>query len=219
MTYFKGGNMSDKLDLKKENKQLYNPSKIEPSIVDIPEFKFLMIDGTGLLSTGYKNSIQVLFGVSYKIKFSVKKEKGIDYGVMPLEGLWWADDMADFEKGEKEKWLWTLMIRQPDFIKEGDVKKAVMEFKNKNDIKEIENLRYEKYCEGVSAQIMHIGPFSEEHENIMRIHELIKTNGGKFDGCVNKHHEIYLSDIRKSAPEKLKTILRQPFVKLVNGIE
>jgi hypothetical protein len=88
-----------------------------------------------------------------------------------------------------------------------------MEFKNKNDIKEIENLRYEKYDEGVSAQIMHIGPFSEEHENIMRINELIKTNCGKFDGCVNKHHEIYLSDIRKSTSEKLKTILRQPFEK------
>ncbi len=204
--------MADKLDLKKDYKKFYNPSSRVPEIVDVPKFKFLMIDGMGLRNAGYHAAIQALFGVSYKIKFTYKKEKGIDYAVMPLEGLWWADNMDDFITGNKDNWKWTLMIMQPDFVNKDMIDNAIIEQKKKNSMSELDMLRFETFKEGKSAQIMHIGAFSEEHSNIMKIHKLIEENGGKFDGKKQKHHEIYLSDFRKTSPEKLKTVLRQPFI-------
>jgi hypothetical protein len=205
--------MPDKIDLKKEYKKLYNPSDKTPEIIEVPEFKFLMIDGKGIDNEEFQFSIQALFGVSYKVKFMIKKEKSIDYVVMPLEGLWWADSMNDFLNGNKETWKWTLMIMQPDFVKEEIIHKAIKEVKNKKSIASLDNLRFEKYEEGISGQIMHVGPFSEEHQNIVRIHKLIEESGGKFNGKIQKHHEIYLNDFRKTTPEKLKTVLRQPFNK------
>lgn len=205
--------MADKIDLKKEYKKFYNPSSKEPEIIEAPEFKFLMIDGMGIGNEEYQLSIQALFGVSYKTKFMIKKERGIDYSVMPLEGLWWADDMNDFINNKKESWKWTLMIMQPDFVTNEIIQKAIKEVKNKKNNERLDYLRLENYKEGLSGQIMHIGPYSDEHQNILKIHKLIKENDGKFDGKIKKHHEIYLSDFRKTAPEKLKTVLRQPFIK------
>ncbi len=205
--------MTDKIDLKKEYKKFYNPSGKAPEIVEVPEFKYLMIDGQGIGNEEYQFSIQALFGVSYKTKFMIKKERGIDYSVMPLEGLWWAENMDDFINNKKESWKWTLMIMQPDFVTAEIIQKAIKEVKTKKNNERLDYLRLENYKEGLSGQIMHIGPYSEEHENIMRIHKLIEENGGKFDGKKNRHHEIYLSDFRKTVPEKLKTVLRQPFSK------
>ena len=205
--------MQNKIDLKKEYKKLYNPSSKAPEIIDVPNFKFLMIDGKGIENEEYQSSIQALFNVSYKTKFIIKKDKNIDYTVMPLEGLWWADDMNDFINNKKDKWKWTLMIMQPDFVSNEIILKAIDEVKKKNEIKRLEYLRLEDYKEDLSCQIMHIGPYSEEHQNIIKIHKLIEENNGKFNGKTNKHHEIYLSDFRKTAPEKLKTILRQPFIR------
>lgn len=203
----------EKIDYKKEYKKIYNPSKKEPEIIDVPNFQFLMIDGIDARPENkeFQSAIEALFSISFKVKFISKNKLNKDYVVMPLEGLWWADDMDNFEKGKKENWKWTLMIMQPNFITIEIIDAAVSELKKKKNNNSINLLRLEKFKEGNSAQIMHIGPFSEEHENILKLHNLIKKKDGKYNGHVQKHHEIYLSDFRKCAPEKLKTILRQPF--------
>jgi len=200
-----------KVDLKKELKQFYKP-KIVPEIITVPPMNFLMIDGKGAIGGPiFQEAIEALFSVSYKTKFLAKKSIEFDYTVMPLEGLWWADNMDDFEKGNKDNWNWTLMIMQPEQIADEMISSSVTEVKKKKDNKSLAHLRFETYNEGMAAQIMHIGPFSEEHENIMKLHTLIKDHGGSFDGKIHKHHEVYLSDFRKVDPEKMKVVLRQPF--------
>jgi hypothetical protein len=137
----------------------------------------------------------------------VKKAQGLDYAVMPLEGLWWADDPTVFISGDKDQWQWTLMILQPEFITPELVDAARAEVGKKKDFPLLNNLRFSAWCEGEAAQMLHVGPFSEEHLTITRLHTFIKEKGYHLCG---KHHEIYLSDPRRTAPEKLKTILRQP---------
>ena len=207
--------MNSKLDLKKKYRELYSPPGKDPVVVDVPPLKYLMIDGINAEpeSEGFQNGIQALFSVSYKTKFISKKQLGSDYVVMPLEGLWWADDMNDFTAGKKETWRWTLMILQPGFVTPGLIDSAIDASGGKAPEKSLEKLRLEELCEGLSAQIMHIGPYSEEHSNIMKIHEFIRSKNGSFEGTIQKHHEIYLSDFRKTPPERLKTVLRQPFVR------
>lgn len=205
--------MSIKIDFKKELKEFYRPS-VKPVLIKVPSFQFLMINGNDARpeSEGFQNAITALFGVSYKAKFISKKELEKDYTVMPLEGLWWADDMDDFINGNKENWKWTLMIFQPEFMNQTIIDEAVSVVRKKNDISSLDQLRLENYEEGLTAQIMHIGPFSEEHKNILKIHQLIEDNGGRFNGKIHKHHEIYLSDFRRADPAKMKTILRQPYI-------
>ena len=205
----------NKMDLRKELKEYYNSSKKQPKIVDVPEWQFLMIDGMDATpeSKGFQEAIQTLFSLSYKIKFKYKKAGTIDYRVMPLEGLWWADDMDDFINGKKENWKWTLMIMQPDFVRSEDLDESIESASKKDPSLPYDRIRLEKFKEGLSAQILHIGPFYEEHENIMRVHGLIESENGTFDGQVQKHHEIYLSDFRRTAPEKLRTVIRQSFHK------
>ena len=206
--------MEKKLDLKKELRELYRPPGKAPVIVEVPVLRYLMIDGMGAEpgNEKFQNAIQALFSVSYKSKFISKKEIGTDYVVMPLEGLWWADDMNDFVAGRKELWRWTLMIMQPEFIEAVMIEKAIEASQGKAPPDALGKLRLDGLDEGMSGQIMHVGPYSEEHDNIMKIHGLILDKGGHFDGKEQKHHEIYLSDFRKTAPEKLKTVLRQPFL-------
>lgn len=205
-----------KIDYIKEYKELYKVSKNKISIVSVPKMRYLMIDGQGDPNTSkeYKEAIETLYPVSYTLKFMVKKSPmAIDYRVGPLEGLWWANDMKTFSK-DKSAWLWTAMILQPNFITSKMVDEAIKELKNKKkNIPAISKLRLEYYLENQSAQTLYIGPYSEEGPTIKKIHEHIKSIGGKFDGKNQKHHEIYLSDPRRSAPEKLKTIIRQPFIK------
>ncbi|MCW4000664.1 MAG: GyrI-like domain-containing protein [Candidatus Bathyarchaeota archaeon] len=197
----------EKIDFKKELKQLYNPSAKEVSIVDVPDMNFLMIDGEGSpASPAYTTAVQTLFPLAYALKFAVKKARGIDYGVMPLEGLWWMDDMTQFSVDRKDEWKWTAMIMQPKYVTQADFKAAMEQVKKKN-LPAIDKVRFETYHEGKAAQIMHIGPFSEEGPNVQKIHDAIKNSGHQLSG---KHHEIYLGDPRKTAPEKLKTVLRQP---------
>jgi hypothetical protein len=203
----------EKIDLKKKYRQFYHPSSTAPEIVDIPEFQYLMIDGIGMDfgNETSQDAIQALFGVAFKIKFLSKEERGIDYGVMPLEGLWWADDMNDFINGNRVKWRWTYMIMQPEFVTSDLLRAAIEEVKKSKTNTALERLRLEGYPEGISAQIMHIGSFAKEHPNIMKVHQFIEDNQGTFEDRRRKHHEIYLSDFRKTAPGKMKTILRQPF--------
>jgi hypothetical protein len=203
----------EKLDLKKEFKDYFKPSSKEPQLVVVPNWQFLMIDGINAKpeSQDFQQAIQLLFSLSYKIKFSYKKLGEVDYKVMPLEGLWWADDINDFVEGKKENWKWTMMIMQPEFITPKDLTNAIDIAHKKDPSLPFEKIRLENFEEGNCVQIMHIGPFSEEHANIMKIHSKIKELNGSFDGKIQKHHEIYLSDFRRTAPEKLRTILRQPF--------
>jgi hypothetical protein len=196
-----------KVDLKKELKALYNPSAKEVTIVEVPDMNFLMINGEGApASQQYIEAVQTLFPLAYALKFMVKKGRGVDYAVMPLEGLWWMDDMAQFSVERKDEWKWTAMIMQPKYVTEADFKAAVEQVRKKK-LPALDKVRFECFHEGKAAQIMHIGPFSAEAANIQRIHAAIKTSGHELSG---KHHEIYLSDPSKTAPEKLKTVLRQP---------
>lgn len=200
-----------KIDYKKEWKHLYRPSAKEVSVVDVPEMNFLMIDGAGdpNNSQDFQDAVEALFSLSYTLKFMIKKgEQAVDYGVMPLEGLWWAEDMAQFDINDKSNWLWTLLIMQPEFVTPGLVAEAAAQVKKKKNLAALPEVRFESYAEGQAAQILHIGPFSEEGPTIARLHKFIAENGYALAG---KHHEIYLSDIRRAAPEKWKTVIRQPF--------
>ena len=203
-----------KIDLKKENKELYNQSTNEVSIVDVPKMNYLMIDGQGdpNNSKEYQDAMEALFPVSFKVKFISKKEKSQDYVVMPLEGLWWVENMEDFSIEDKSSWKWTAMIRQPDFITYDMIKQAMEEVEAKKNPEALSKIRFESLKEGLSAQIMHIGPYSEEGATVEKLHNFIKENGHEFDGSKpgEKHHEIYISDMRRTKPERLKTIIRQP---------
>ena len=198
----------DKIDLKSELKFLYKPSAREVVEVDVPAFKFLMIDGNGNPNTSreYKQAVEAPYSVSYAIKFVLKRKKGLDYVVMPLEGLWWADDLASFNRDEKDSWKWTMMIMQPPEASKELVQASITSVRDKKDLPGLEKVRFAQFKEGRSAQIMHIGPFSEEGPTIRRVHDYIASRSA----LRGKHHEIYLSDIRKAAPERWKTIIRQP---------
>jgi len=199
----------EKIDYKKELKQFYQPSAKKVEIVDVPRMAFLMVDGKGDPNTsqGFQEAVEVLFGLSYTLKFMIKKGKeGIDYAVMPLEGLWWVDDMTQFSVERRNDWKWTVMMMQPEFVTHDLIDKAIEQAQKKKPV-DFSKVRFEPFAEGRSAQILHMGPFSEEGPTVEKIHRFIRENGFTLTG---KHHEIYLSDIRKSAPEKWKTIIRQP---------
>lgn len=150
-----------------------------------------------------------MYAISYAIKFSVKKDRGIDYGVMPLEGLWWADDMSLFTTS-KDIWKWTAMIMQPEYVTPAIFKSDLEQVAKKKKLPALSKARFRNFHEGKSAQIMYIGPYSDEGPTIQKIHEFLRERGYTFDGLAQKHHEIYLGDPRRTAPEKLKTIIRQP---------
>lgn len=191
---------------------LYRASP-EPQLVDVPSMLFLMVDGEGDPNTSaeYREAIEALFGTSYGLKFALKKARGLQYTVSPLEGLWWAPDMESFGFGRKADWLWTAMIRQPDEVSAEEFESVRAEVQRKKPSKAIAKIRLERMREGTAAQVMHIGPYSAEGPTIERLHAFIHAHGGTFDGRKQKHHEIYLGDPRRAAPEKLRTVIRQPF--------
>lgn len=203
-----------KIDLKKEFKELYSGKK-SPSVVTVPEQKIISIEGKGDpgKSEEYMDAIQTLYPVAYSMKFISKLSYKKDYVVMPLEGLWWADDMSDFISGKRDNWKWKLFIVQPRFITKSIFNTAVKEVEKKKKPVAIKKIAFEKIKEGKSAQIVHVGPYSEEGPTVQKLHDFIESEGGKFTGNSQLHHEIYLGDPRKTAPEKLKTIIRQPFTK------
>lgn len=197
-----------KIDFKKTLKELYAPKSKEFVLVDVPKMKFIMIDGHGVPGgTIYSDAVSWLYSVSYPLKFMSKQLLERDYVVPPLEGLWWAEDMSAFTQDRKEEWLWSMMIMQPDWISEDMFEQAVEKAIKKLGQKP-KTLRLESFEEGLSAQILHIGPYSSEGPTLAYLHdEFMPANGLDWNG---QHHEIYLGDPRKTAPEKLKTILRQP---------
>lgn len=200
-----------KLDLKKELKHLYNPSAKNVVIEDVPPMNFLMLDGHGDPNTApeYAAAVEALYALAYALKFKVKKSKdGIDFAVMPLEGLWWVEDMTQFDIRNKGAWQWTMMIMQPEHVTAALFADALREVAEKKKLPALSRVRFERFAEGRAAQIMHLGPYAAEGPTVARLHDYIHTNGHTRSG---KHHEIYLGDPRKTAPEKLRTVIRQPF--------
>ena len=175
-----------------------------------------MVDGQGVpnpeLTPAYQQALEALYGVSYKVKFASKKELEKDYVVPPLEGLWWAEDMTFFTTNrDKSKWQWRMMIMQPDWITQEMIEAGTAVVKKQKDLPALEKLRFETYEEGLSVQIMHVGAYDDEGPTLAKLHDkFMPENGFDFNG---HHHEIYLSDPRRVAPEKLKTVLRQPVKK------
>jgi hypothetical protein len=199
----------EKVDLKKELKELYG-AKAKPQLVDVPELKFLMIDGAGDPNgnPAFEAAVQLLYGLSYTIKFELKKSgKGPDYTVMPLEGLWWLTKGKKFEMGQREDWIWTLMIVQPDPVTLEMVNSAKGKLRKKDPSMMVEDCRLESFHEGKSVQMLHIGPYKTEPETVQVMHAFMAEKGLQHRG---KHHEIYLSDPRRTDSSKLKTILRYP---------
>jgi hypothetical protein len=199
------------IDLKKELKQFYNASSKAPSIVDVPLQNYIMIDGMGdpVTAPSYMEAMQALYSVSYAVKFMVKRGPiAVDYKVMPAEGLWWMDDMTMFSLENKNVWKWTMMIMQSaQYVTKELFAQAVEQIAKKKKLPGLQKLRFENFHEGLSAQILHLGPYTSEGPTVQLLHNYIKDSGYKLRG---KHHEIYFSDPERTAPEKLKTIIRQP---------
>ncbi len=201
-----------KIDLVREFKEPYAPGR-EPATVEVPVFSFLMVDGHGdpNVAPGYGHAVEALYSVSYTLKFALKRgPEGLDYRVMPLEGLWWVPDMSAFTIEDKSAWDWTMMIRQPEQVDEDLFEQALAKATRKKELPAANLLRLERFAEGLAAQVMHIGPYSAEGPTIQRLHAFIADQGYERAG---KHHEIYLSDPRRAAPGKMKTVLRQPMAK------
>lgn len=193
--------------------RLYKASAKKAEIVDVPAMDFLMIDGVGDPngSRSYTDALEALYSLSYTLKFALKQAEAVNYRVAPLEGLWWSDDMDAFVSPARNAWRWTMMIAQPSVVTQAWVERALEEVQRKKNPAALSLVRFERYHEGLAAQIMHIGPYSAEAPTIQRLHDFIRAQGGVFDGHVQKHHELYLGDPRRAAPEKLKTVIRQPF--------
>lgn len=199
----------EKVDFKKELKHLYRPSPKVPVVVDVPKMNFLMVDGRGNPNTSeeYRDAIEALYGLSYPVKFALKKAGILDYTVMPLEGLWWIEGSEEFDPDKKENWQWTSMIMQPDLVTNDMVVETIDYVKEKKDLAALSKVRLESFHERLSVQIMHIGPWSAEAPTIQRLHDFAEEQGYTLRG---RHHEIYLGDPRRTTPEKLKTVIRQP---------
>ena len=203
-----------KVDFKKTLKALYGPSAKDFSVVTVPTMNYMMVDGEGNpnTSTEYAEAITTLYSVAYTLKFQSKLQKDRDYVVPPLEGLWWADDLNAYRNRTKDNWKWTMMIMVPDWLKKTDVDEAIKKAHKKNPELHGEQIRFESLTEGLSVQIMHIGSYDDETPTLLRLHdEWLPQNGYKE---TLKHHEIYIGDPRKTNPSRLKTVLRQPVIKI-----
>jgi hypothetical protein len=201
-----------KRDYKKDLKDLYNPSAKEVAIVDVPDMLFLMIDGIGdpNHSAAYQQAVEALYSLAYTLKFQLKKGHGLDYVVLPLEGLWWTPDMREFSVDHKENWHWTMLIGQPEEVTTEEYQRALIQAQHKKENPAVSQIRLERFYEGPAAQIMHLGPYAAEGPTVARLHAFIHEHGYRFNGIDQKHHEIYLSDPRRAVPEKMRTIIRQP---------
>ena len=197
-----------KLNLTKALKAFYT-SSTEPNVVTVPAGRFLTIVGRGAPGGPvYQQKLEALYAVAYGVKFKAKAE-GNDFVVSKLEGLWWFDDPTATDV-PRDEWNWKLMIRQPEFVTPDMAAQAKPEAHAKKKMDAVLEVEFETYDEGLSAQILHLGPFADEGPTIARLHEFIRASGHRPHGL---HHEIYLSDARKVPPDKLRTIIRQPMRK------
>ena len=204
----------EKIDLKKELKGLYSPAK-KIKFVEVPAMKYIKIDGKGSPNEengDFSNAMSALYPLVYTMKFMLK-DNGKDFVVMPLEGLWYADDYEVYQTMETDKWKWTVMIAVPNFVETTHFEQAREKATDKIPADMKNKLQFAQLNEGSCFQITHIGPYSEEAETVKTLHKHIEMEGYEFAGL---HHEIYLSDPRKTAPENLKTLIRQPVKKTVS---
>lgn len=200
-----------KIDHKRLLKELYSPSAKACSTVDVPELQYLMIDGQGDPNTSacFQEAMEALYALAYGLKFALKP--AVDYTVMPLEGLWWASDMSAFTLDAKCDWSWTVMILQPAEATPELLEAVRADTARKKTVAALPRARLATYREGLSAQILYVGSFADEGPTIARLHEYISEQGCTRDG---KHHEVYMSDPRRTAPDRLKTVIRQPMRRL-----
>jgi hypothetical protein len=208
-----------KADLKKALKELFAPKAGEFSSVTVPPLNYLMVDGHGNPNTSadYVAAIEALYAVSYTLKFFSKKELDRDYVVPPLEGLWWAEDPDAFRSHQKDDWDWTMMIMVPEWLAADQVRNGIDAAQAKKPGLDLAGLRFESLEEGPCVQIMHVGSYDDETPTLLRLHdEYLPQAGLKERG---KHHEIYLSDPRKTDPAKLRTVLRQPVTRIQSESE
>lgn len=204
---------STKIDRKRELKHLYTASADTPTIVDVPELPFLMIDGHGdpNRSETYREGMAALFAVSYALKFALKHASGIDHVVLPPEGLWWVEPPARFSLDDKANWSWTVMLGQPEPVTPDLVAAATAAAVNKKPLPAAARLRLERFREGPAAQILHLGPYAAEPPTVARLDAFVVAARYEQTG---RHHEIYLTDPSRTAPEKLKTLIRHPIRRL-----
>jgi len=214
--------MAGAFDFKKEYKDLYFPGA-EPCVIDVPEMVFIMVGGKGDPNTSeeYKNALEILYGLSYAIKMSkmggALPEGYFEYVVPPLEGLWWGEDgyFDGISIIDKNKFRWTAMIRQPEFVTDKVFENAKLVLQKKKPGLDPASARLVRFTEGLCAQVMHTGPYDDEPATIRGLGQFINDSGYKTDITEErKHHEIYLGDPRKTAPEKLKTVIRHPITRL-----
>jgi len=201
----------DKIDFKRSLKPLYGPTKTKGiHLVDVPAMRFLMIDGHGdpNVSQDYRAAVEALYTISYALKAASKKQLERDYVVPPLEGLWWSKSMGSFKARKKNLWEWTMMVMVPEWVGPAMIDAVITKARRKKTLSALDHLRVELLEEGRAAQVLHIGSYDDEGPVIAKLHEQFLPGHGLEP--IGKHHEIYLSDPRKVAPERLKTILRQP---------
>lgn len=200
----------EKLDLKTRYKALYSAPAGGFTTVEAPPLDYFMVDGFGdpNIEPAYATAVQALYAAAYTLKFASKTALGMDYVVPPLEGLWWADDYAVFLSGRKHLWSWTLMILVPDFIARTMAEDAVLRAQDKKGLPALSKLRFARLEEGLAVQTLHVGPYDGEGPILRRLHDEVLPAQGLIEAGL--HHEVYLSDPRKTPAEKLKTILRQP---------
>ena len=213
----------EKLDLKKDLKALYAPPARKVELVEVPAMNFVMIDGAiepeqaPGTSPLFAENMQALYGAAYTLKFSFKlrKDAPLDYPVMALEGLWWVED-GTFDLQKPGNWKYTVMIMQPDQVTQEAWGEALAQMrKKKGDQPVFSRLRLERFCEGLSVQAMHIGPYATEPETVAKMQAFMQANGCQdLVGLGGKHHEIYLGDPRRADPAKLRTVLRHPVKKI-----
>jgi hypothetical protein len=196
------------VDMKKSLRDLYLAVPREPVLVKVPALSYLMVDGKGDPNTSkdFQEAIQALYGLAYTLKFQLKKV-GVENVVMPLEGLFHADDPSVFLQGKKTEWQWTLMILQPKQVTAKRLAEARKELVEKRKLSSLPDVRLQKLSEGLCVQVLHIGPYAAERPTIERLHAFMRESGYGFAGA---HHEIYISDPNRTAPQKLKTVIRQP---------
>lgn len=202
-----------KIDLWAEHKQLFTPPAKQPVLVRVPAFPYLLVDGQGDPNTvpAFREAIGALYSLAFTLKFGLKKRRGMDFRVMPLSGFFYADDPEDFLQGRKVDWKWTLGIPLPAVVRAADFKQALAEARTKkNPSPALDRVRREVVREGLCVQVLHHGPYAAERQTIEALHAFMREQGLDFAG---HHHEIYVSDPNRTAPQRLKTIVRQPVKK------
>jgi len=198
----------EKYDLRKALKAAYTASRGKFVFVDVPPLNYLAVEGEGDPNTApCAAAIAALYASSYTLKF-MSKAQGRDYVVPPLEGLWWADDTDDFITRRKDRWRWRMMIATPDFIDKAMALAALEKAKAKTPSPALDRVRFQRLEEGRAVQTLHVGSYDDEGPALDALHNRVLPESGLVP--TGRHHEIYLSDARKTPPEKRKTILRQP---------